>query len=380
MNEQERFDLILASLHRATIDDSLWPATAGLIDEACGVRGNMLLFGQGNSQEDVLFFARRFCIGGERRTDLEENYFNTYYLSDERVPRIRNLPDSQLAHAADLYTEQEKKTSLAYNECLPLTHTRNSLLARLDGPGALQIVWNIADPIEAGGWRTAQVDMIKRLLPHVRHFVCLRQALADAEAVGLSLTRLLDNTRCGVVQLDRNGRITETNDYAAALLRRRDGLFDRAGFLQARTPCDNVRLQELLADALPKLGSRLTGGTETIGRVSFSPRLVLHVSPVDAGCKDCRAKSVAAVVLIVDPAAGERIDSRLVEEALGLTPAESQVAASLASGLCIRDIGLSTGRRESTVRWHLKHIFQKQGISRQAELVQRVQALGRLPF
>ena len=366
------------SLHEATIDDSYWPATSALIDQACGAKGNHLLFGAGSTRKDVQVFLARFCLGGERRTDIEEKYFNTYYPVDERVPRIRSLPDSQLVHVGELYTEQEKKNSLAYNECLPNTSTQNSLLVRLDGPGASRIVWNIADPIDGGGWRSAQVEMIKRILPHVRHFVNLRQALADAEAVGLSLSRLLDNKSCGVIQLDPHGRIVETNDVAAALLRQQDGLSDRGGFLTAREPSDNARLQKLLEGALPKLVGPATGGSVTIKRLSTGPRLVLHVNPADRRRTDCNTRSVAAIVLIVDPGAREQIDPGLVEEALCLTRAESLVAVSLASGLSIRDIALATGREESTVRWHMKHIFQKQGISRQAQLVRRVQALAGL--
>ncbi len=379
MSERHLFDRILVSLHEAIIDASRWPVTSALIDEACGTKGSYLLFGHGKSQSDVFFFSKEFCLGGERRTDIEEDYFNTYYLVDERVPRIRSLPDSQLVHVADLYTEQEKKISLAYNECLPITSTQNSILARLDGPGASQIVWNIADPIESGGWRSDQVEMIKRILPHLRHFVSLRQALADAEAVGFSLSRLLDNKRCGVIQLDPQGRIVETNDFAAALLRERDGLSERGGFLAARNSSDNARLQKLLEGARPKLVGPATGGSVTTERLSKGPRLVLHVSPVDRRRTDCNTRSIAAIVLIVDPGAREQIDPGLVEEALCLTRAESLVAVSLASGLSIRDIALSTGREESTVRWHMKHIFQKQGISRQAQLVRRVQALSGLP-
>ena len=379
MSERHLFDRILLSLHETIRDASRWPVTSALIDEACGTKGSYLLFGHGKLQSDVYFFSKEFCLGGERRTDIEDNYFNTYYLVDERVPRIRSLPDSQLVHVADLYTEQEKKTSLAYNECLPITSTQNSLLARLDGPGASQIVWNIADSIEGGGWRSAQVEMIQRILPHVRHFVNLRQALADAEAVGLSLSRLLDNKCCGVIQLDLHGRIVETNDCAAALLRERDGLSDRGGFLTAREPSDNARLQKLLEGALPKLVGPATGGSVTIERLCTGPRLVLHVNPADKRWTDRNTRSIAAIVLIVDPGAREQIDPGLVEEALGLTRAESLVAVSLASGLSIHDIALSTGREESTVRWHMKHIFQKQGISRQAQLVRRVQALGGLP-
>ena len=35
----------------------------------------------------------------------------------------------------------------------------------------------------------------------------------------------------------------------------------------------------------------------------------------------------------------------------------------------MREIAETTGRKESTVHWHLKQIYDKQGLSRQADLV-----------
>ena len=43
-------------------DDALWPATSGLIDEACGSKGNMLVFADGTSEEGVEIFFARFSI------------------------------------------------------------------------------------------------------------------------------------------------------------------------------------------------------------------------------------------------------------------------------------------------------------------------------
>ena len=40
MNALDAFDRLLASLHRATLDDAHRPATAALIEEACGATGN----------------------------------------------------------------------------------------------------------------------------------------------------------------------------------------------------------------------------------------------------------------------------------------------------------------------------------------------------
>ena len=56
-------------------------------------------------------------------------------------------------------------------------------------------------------------------------------------------------------------------------------------------------------------------------------------------------------------------------ETLGLTLAESQVATALAEGSNVRDIAAATRRKESTVRWFIRQIYEKQGLSRQADLV-----------
>lgn len=174
MSQTDRYERILASLHDAAFDDARWPAAAGLIDDACGAKGNILAFGDGRAQEDAQLFLVRFCFRGVRRADWEREYLEDYWPRDERVPRLRRMPVGRLVPAGDLYTAEEKRTSAAYNEALPRSGTRDGLNVRLDGPGGSRIVWTVADPVEPGGWRSARIDAIRRLLPHVRQFVRVR--------------------------------------------------------------------------------------------------------------------------------------------------------------------------------------------------------------
>ena len=48
MSQQDRFERIIGSLHEAMLDDTRWPVTAALIDEACGSKGNELVVAEGN--------------------------------------------------------------------------------------------------------------------------------------------------------------------------------------------------------------------------------------------------------------------------------------------------------------------------------------------
>lgn len=144
---------------------------------------------------------------------------------------------------------------------------------------------------------------------------------------------------------------------------------DRDGYLKARLPEDNVRLKRLLACALPAFGGNAVGGSMTVRRSPFLPRLALHVNPVTVRQMDLSARRVAVMVLVVDPLSQPKIDPDLVAETLGLTLAESRVVTALAEGSSVRDIARATRRKESTVRWFIRQIYDKQGISRQTDLV-----------
>ena len=379
MSSLDAFPRILESLHEAMLDDAYWPATAALIDEACGIGGNGLAVGEGFGDDVRVHFAM-FLYRGERREDLEREYFEVYHPHDEAMPRLRELPNGQLVHVPDLYTDQEKKTSPAYNEGLPRLGGQNGLVVRFDGPDGRRIVWGLGDPVGSGGWQSAQLELIGCLLPHVCQFVRVRQMLVAAEALGVGLEGLLDNSRIGVIHLDRRGCIVEANARALDILRRGEGLRDQDGTLHAWLPADQERLQRLLGSALPGLwGEAPTGGSMAVRCATGRTRLGVHVSPVGSGQSDFGGRRVAALMLVVDPASRSRIDPVRVSEAFGLTPAEGRVAALLAEGRSVRDIAAATGYRESYVRWLLKQVYKKQGISGQVALVRQVLAVDALP-
>ena len=378
MSDSSPFDRILATLHDAMLDDARWPAASAVFDDVCRTKGNFLAFADGPPQDDVDIYFVRFHYRGERHPALEHEYLDVYYPRDERIPRLAQLPDSHLVHVTDLYTDEELKGSAAYNEVMLRGQAQNGLSVRLDGPGGSRITWTIADPVDAQGWSSAQIDLIRRLLPHIRQYVCVRQAVAEAGALGASLTDLLDKTRSGIIQLDGRGRIVEANDRARDLLRQGDALFDRGGALRARLPGDDAVLRGLLARALPGAGVQGASGSLKVRRPNGLPGLTVHLSPVGKEKNGLRPRRVAAIAMVVDDAP-TRIDPALVEAALGLTPAESRVAALLAEGRTVRDIAAVTGRTERTVRWHIQQTFEKQGISRQVELVRQVLSLANPP-
>ena len=346
MSYQDTFEHILAALYDAMLDDARWPAASALIDEACGITGNDLMVGEGPKDDVRALFVGAY-YRGQRREDLEREYLENYYPADERVPRFRQLPDGRLAHVNDLFTAEELKTSPTYNELLPRAGKQNSLNVRLDGPDGSHISWGLGDPVDSDGWESSRVAMVTGLLPHIRQFVRVRQARAEAR--NTTVTALLDNPRIGVFHLDRRGRILAANDRARSILRRGDGLSDRDGMLHARAPAEQVRLERLLGDALPASGTASGSGSMLLRRSPVLPPFVVHVKPVGVPQPDYGARPVAALVLIVEPERRRRVDPDLVARTLELTPTETQVAVWLAEGKSVRDMAEATGRTKSAI-------------------------------
>lgn len=372
MHAEDRFERVLEHLYRAALADGGWESAATMINDVFGTTGHGLTYADAGPAGVRRKHLTRFFLGTRRRRDKEQLYFRDYYPRDEAVPRLHGLREGELVYLADIYTDREKRTSAAYNEFHCATRSENGLLMGLGGRDGQGIVISFGNSRRPGGWGHDQIEAIKRLGPHVRQFARIRRTLADAEALGASLAELLENRRTGIIHLDCRGRIVKANDRARDILLKRDGLGDRGGVLAAGNREENARLLRLLARALPPFGARGAGGSMKITRRKSPGPVVLEVHPVRKPGTDYSARRVAVLVLIVDPAARPPVDRDLVAKVLGLTPMQSKVAVTLAAGQTVAGTANALGCAESTVRTHLKRVYQTLGIRRRTELVQRI--------
>ena len=228
---------------------------------------------------DVLF--RRFCFRGRRHAEREREYFEDYHARDERLPRLRELPDGRVTPN----TDEEKKTSAVFNEVMLRNGTQDGLNVRLDGQGGCRIVWATADSARGDGWSSWQVEAVERFLPHLRQFVRVRQALvgrAGARDVGRRVARQPDDGRHRAGPSRAGDRRPMMS--LRKLLRKRNGLSARKGHLHARTPAEDAALWRLLARALPFPGGgpRVSGSMQ-VSRRGGLPRLVVARQPGGPG-------------------------------------------------------------------------------------------------
>ena len=336
---QGEFDRIIASLHRAMLDESEWHTTLALIDDACGTAGLRFAVVDDNNPNDAQWLFDDAC----RRHD----------------------------EPAQQHFEREPITAPIRNELLRRARA-DGLNIRVTGPDGPHTLWALAKPATACSLKPEQITMIKRLLPHLRQFLRVRQALVGDAALGASLSRVLDNVRIGVLCLDWRGMIVQANARARDLLCRGQSLLHRDSYLHGRTAEDDRRLQRVLALALPGSGHPGNDCSITFAQASKGPRIALHLTPVDRGRAGLGFGRVAVLALLVDPLARPNVGADQVAATLGLSPAEAGVAVALAAGASMREIANTTQRAQSTVHELLKRIHAKLGISRRADLVRMV--------
>lgn len=190
---------------------------------------------------------------------------------------------------------------------------------------------------------------------------------------------LVDQNLVGLICLDRGGAIIESNALGRELLSRDGGLREGNRRLGTHRPADASALERLLKSALDGVaGKRPTGGSTVIGAWPDQRPLTVHVNPVVYA--PGRERDVAALVVTVDPWPKIRVRPEQVAISLGLTPAESRVAASLAEGKTVAEIARTTKRAPQSIRWLVKQALAKTWCSRQADLVRLVLSTVRLPI
>jgi DNA-binding CsgD family transcriptional regulator/PAS domain-containing protein len=372
---EDRFGRVLEHLYKAALGDVTWASAAGVMNDLIRTYGQSITYAEVGPGGEPEIQESRFFMAAECRDDLQQLYYRDYYWRDEAIPRLAGLDDRELAWKSDLYTDQEMRSSAAYNEFRVANKTQNGLFTAIHGLEGSVIVWSCCNSTEREGWGHDQVRIIELLAPHIRQAARVRRAMADARALGASLAGLLENGRLGLIQLDRRGRIMEANDRARDVLLQRDGLHDGGGVLTSGHAGENEELQRLLARALPGYGVQGAGGSMKITRRKTRTPLVLEIHPVRGMDEGRRARYVGALVLVVDPARRPRVDPDLVVRFLGLTPAESRVAVAVATGETVAGIADALDCAESTVKTHLKRVYRKLGIRKQTELVQRILSL-----
>lgn len=189
----------------------------------------------------------------------------------------------------------------------------------------------VSRPTGRGGFSQEQLDLLRRLVPHLRRAMQIQHQLETAAAETAGLAETLDRLSVAVLLLDAGGAVLRTNSAAERLLRVSDGLAIRNGRLTTASPKETDQLDRLI-EVATTTGIRRgidPAGTMAVSRPTHGLPLSVLVAPLPARAVTAWGRGATAVVFVREPGATRGVTGTLLIQLYGLTGAEAQVAIAL---------------------------------------------------
>jgi DNA-binding CsgD family transcriptional regulator len=222
----------------------------------------------------------------------------------------------------------------------------------------------------------AKMKLMQALLPHMQQAVDVMQRLGKASDANVAFERTLDWLAAGVVLVGADGAVCYANMAAQKIFRANDGVSNRRGILTLES-----------ADATAKLGTAVKAvvrlrdhATERMQADFMAPRresglsYVISVRPLIANAGANKVSDAVALVFIHDPSVRGAGGAQVLAQVFGLTSAEADVANALCLGLSPGEYARRTKTSANTVYTHIRHLKDKTGSRRMAELIRKLNA------
>ena len=168
----------------------------------------------------------------------------------------------------------------------------------------------------------------------------------------------LDAFNLPILIVDNKGRILRLNEEADLLFKdKQNQLINKAGCLTTSDFLTKSKLKNLIKGAT---GSAAAGGGMVL---NDTKTWQVFVSPLSK-------ENTLALVFIIRPEKAEAILAlNLLSKLYNFTSSESKIAAALLSGKSPEEYAQQSGLTISTVRTHIKNLFNKTNTHRQSEFV-----------
>jgi DNA-binding CsgD family transcriptional regulator len=366
MKEDQGLTQLIGDIYDAALDSSRWTSVLAKIACYAGGQAAGLLFKDSISK-----------TGNTHYQSGVDPYFvwlyaETYWKFDP----VASLPDcelEQIVSVPDLIPYDEFRAGRFYREWAQpqgWIDAANAVLEKSATSCAyLSVVRN-----EASGMVDDEMRRRMRLIvPHVRRAVRTGKVVDLSQAEAATFADILDGLSPAIFLIDADGLIVHGNAAGRAVLDKADLLRGVHGRLTAIDP----QVDQALHAAFVAVNK----DTETGGKGRALPmkgrageRYVAHVLPLTAGenRKAGTASNAVAALFVRKAELEAEPSSEVIGRTYKLTPTELRVLRAIVNVGGVRQVAGNLGVADTTIKTHLGRLFEKTGVSRQADLVKLV--------
>ncbi len=368
MLEAECLSLLVADIYDAALDPSRW--RGALRDVAAFVGGS----GASLCTTNTLRISGASHYDWGLQPGLAQSYFEKFIKFDPTTIGQFVFDVEEVYSVADFLTLEELFKSRFYKEFLKPHGWLDRIGATLEKSAttfAACVVFRTEQqgPADEGARTRMQI-----LVPHIRRAAQIGNVIDLHESKAESFAALFDSLADGVLLVDARARIVFANSAAQTLLAEGNILRDLGGKLSALDSAADRALRSVFAAAL---GGDTEVGAEGVALPLLSNndnQWLAHILPLTSGARRRAGIEYSATAAVF--VRNVQLDTppllKTVATLYRLTPRESRVLQALVEVGGVPAVADELGVSAATVRTHLKNLFEKTGMRRQADLVRLI--------
>ena len=364
----EALSALIAKIYDAALDPQQWPGTLESICGFVGGHGSTLF-----AHDTARTHATLFYIYNNDPHYLRL-YTEKYIHMNPLMPAVTFREVGQVFSLSELVADEELRATRFYNEFQKPQGITDSMFVNLEKSGTSYMTMSVIGTEATGAFDAGRRRRLALLAPHVRRSAVIAHLMATHQTEKEALSHALGRLAAAVVFVDAAGRIVFANEAGAAMVRNGAVLRSEQGALAASSNAATDILREACTAAL---GGDAAVGVAGVAVPLASPtgeRWLAHVLPLTS---DRRRQlgvthSAVAAIFVRRPGLDSRSPLETLSKLYKFTATEVRVLQGIVEIGGVPQIADVLGLAETTVKSHLRSLFSKTGLNRQADLVRLV--------
>lgn len=364
MQTDSSFSDLIGAIYQGAIEEQPWQAFLSQLRELMTAVNTTLVLRPPSAQGTGVLLTDGGSL--ESIASYNESLFVFDPFVDLQVGEVKTL--------LELIDEDDLLDSELYKVCMAPAGLHDSLGADMSVPGELEACLRVARSRDSKAFDADDRQLIKMILPHLERAILIHARLNKIESERALYAGAVEQLSVGSIILDENARLLSCNTMARQLVDKQDGLQLVKDSLRLSSKDANGELQAVIAEVLVNQRQRKPAvvGAMRVQRPSGLQDLALVIRPVPIN-EWSEGESVPSVaVFISDPEQISEAPRQTITRLFGFTPAEANLAMLLANGQSLDEASQQLSISRNTARTHLRSVFAKTGVERQASLVRLI--------
>jgi DNA-binding CsgD family transcriptional regulator len=362
------FSALVADIYDAALDPPVWRKVLKNVCEFVRGGPSASLFWQDAAKKTGHTY---FVWGGD--PVYGQLYWDKYIALNPLTPTAICFPVGEPYSATDIVPIAQFVETPFYKEWMSPQGWGDVVSANLDKAATSRAVFSVARHARDGLVDDEMRRRMRLLIPHVRRSVTIGRLIDLNRVEAGALADTLDGLEAGMFLVDSCGRLVHANASGRAMLHEGNVLHAN-GKLVARDAQADAALRDVFSAASAGDAALGAKGIEVQLTARDGDQFVTHVLPLTSGARRQAGRSYSAVAAVFVQRA--RRTAALPLDTLArqyqLTAGELRVLMAIFDVGGVPEAACALKLSPATVRTHLRHVFDKTGVRRQADLVKLI--------